>query len=375
MSPRRRIDLLFPTLPPALNGIGDYTARLAEALAADAEVGVLAAPGPADPIPGVELVPIPDLLRGGLAEAVRRRRPDWLVAQYNPFSYGRRGFAPRLPLALRACRRASPGTRLAVMFHEMHVPFAGPKQAVLWGWQRPQFAAAAALAEVAFFSIEAWTEGYRRRHPGRRAVHLPVGSNVPRADADRAAVRAESGVAEDEPALGLFGTAHVSRLLPLVDAALAAAGKERPGAALLYVGPHGAAVRAAVRGRVIDAGRLPAAEVSRRFAALDVALAPFRDGVSTRRTSLMTGLQHGVATVGTDGFLTDRVLSEADGRALALTPPAPAPFAAAVAGLLGDDARRAGIGAAGRALYESAFDWPVIARRLTAELAAAGGGG
>ncbi len=207
-------------------------------------------------------------------------------------------------------------------------------------------------------------------------MHLPVGSNLPRAPAaaaasDRAAVRAAAGLGPDDPALGLFGTAHGSRLLPLVDAAAAAARARHPAAALLYVGPHGAAVRAAVGGRVIDAGRLPPAEAARRFRAMDVALAPFVDGVSTRRSSLMSGLQHGVATVGTDAFLTDRVFRDADGIALLLSPPQPDPFAAAVAALLDDPARRERIGTAGRTLYDRAFAWQAIAARLRDELTAA----
>ncbi|QDT15490.1 glycosyltransferase family 4 protein [Alienimonas californiensis] len=379
-----RIDLFFPLLPPAPDGIGDYTAQLAAALSAVDEaagdggtIGVLTGSNPADPIPGVEIVPCENLLRGGLAAAVGRRRPDWLVVQYNPFSYGRRGFAPRLPLALRACRRASPGTRVAVMVHELFVPFADAKTAAMSLWQRPQFAAVTALADVTFFSIEAWTARFRRRHPRRRAVHLPVGSNLPQVAggaADQAvlreALRAGWNLGPNVPVLGLFGSAHASRLLPLVDAAAAAARERSPEAALLYVGPHGAAVRAALGGRVIDAGRLPAAEAARQFAAMDLALAPFVDGVSTRRGSMIAGLQQGVATVGTRAFLTDGLLRDADGTALRLTPPEPAPFAAAVGELLDDPARRAVIAAGGRALYDAQFAWPAIADRLRAALRA-----
>ena len=50
-----RIDLLFPVLPPTLDGIGDHTARLSSALAAHADVRVLAAQVDAERIPDVEV--------------------------------------------------------------------------------------------------------------------------------------------------------------------------------------------------------------------------------------------------------------------------------------------------------------------------------
>ena len=57
----------------------------------------------------------------------------------------------------------------------------------------------------------------------------------------------------------------------------------------------------------------PADEVSRRLSAADLNLSAFIDGVSTRRGSLMAALQHGVASVGTRGYLTDQMLLNEDG--------------------------------------------------------------
>ncbi|MEO0856485.1 MAG: hypothetical protein AAFY55_06475, partial [Bacteroidota bacterium] len=98
------VALLFPTLPPRLDGIGDYTARLAAELGEHIRATVLTAQTDAAPIPGATVdVAFSKTLRKGIlhvVEAVTRRfeadRPDWLVVQYNPFSYGAYGLNPWL---------------------------------------------------------------------------------------------------------------------------------------------------------------------------------------------------------------------------------------------------------------------------------------
>ena len=52
---RLSVAIVFPVLPPAIDGIGDHTARLAAALAPHADVRVITARAqpPPEPIPGV----------------------------------------------------------------------------------------------------------------------------------------------------------------------------------------------------------------------------------------------------------------------------------------------------------------------------------
>jgi glycosyltransferase involved in cell wall biosynthesis len=82
----------------------------------------------------------------------------------------------------------------------------------------------------------------------------------------------------------------------------------------------------------------------------------------------MAGLAHGVPVVGLHGASTDRVFVErAD--AVRLTPFGDtSQFARAVVDLCADDPARRALGLAGRRLYCQAFDWPVIARRISAAL-------
>src|SRR4029453_3959065 len=53
---------------------------------------------------------------------------DAVVVQYNPFMYGRWGFAPWLPLGLWRLRGRKAVGRIALMVHEPYVPM------VNWRW-------------------------------------------------------------------------------------------------------------------------------------------------------------------------------------------------------------------------------------------------
>jgi len=98
---------------------------------------------------------------------------------------------------------------------------------------------------------------------------------------------------------------------------------------------------------------------------MDLYLAPFVDGVSTRRGSFMTGLQHGIPTVSTIGPLTDPLLQDANDEAHCLAPvDSPGEFARTAHALWNAPQRRAQMGRAGRAFYNTHFAFDVVADRL-----------
>ena len=369
-----KIQIIAAALPPVLDGIGDYTACLATELAHSAAVTVLTGTPHPSPICGVRvetafLADDPASVRQ-IARFVEADRPDWVLLQYNPFCYGRWGLNLHLPETLRGLRRVSPGTRLAVMVHEPFVPTTTPQFAVMAVWQRWQLWRLGRSADVVFFSIETWQRRFRHWFPGRPVLHLPVGSNIPRVPISRAEARRRLGIPETTFVLGLFGSMHVSRLLNRVRAAalaVCAAGSE---CLVLYLGPSQQAVRDALGNLpMLAGGPFPAPEISCRFAAMDVHLTPFDDGISTRRGSVLCGLQHGIPTVGTLGANTDGLLRDADGRAFLLVPASSeADWTAAVLTLLHQPALRAELASGAEQLYQENFTWPRIAARLLAGL-------
>ena len=300
-----KIHLVSPALPPIFDGIGDYSAHIAKELVASAQVTILTTTAaPCDPIAGVRIVPSFDPRRPrsvrNIGKIISEDRPDWVVLQFNQFSYGRWGLNPWLPLVLRNAVRKNPGCRLAVMFHEDFVPPTTWKFAIMRQWQRWQFKALGRAAHLVFFSIDPWVRKYGSWFPGKPVLHLPVGSNIPKVQISRQEARDRLGIKPDKIVLGLFGLVNGGRNAQWLAAAVEAAKQSQRDVVLLYIGAHGQVVRSVASGiPIIADGPFPGDEVSRRLAAIDVFLSPLGDGVSTRRGSMMAGLQHGLPTVGT----------------------------------------------------------------------------
>jgi glycosyltransferase involved in cell wall biosynthesis len=361
-----RLSIIQPELPPVLNGIGDYTALIARELARSCEVTLLTdQAGSPHPIAGVRCQPAysvadPTSFRE-LPEHAAEEHPDAVLLQYNPFSYGRWGLNPFLPRAWRQIRRR--GIRTVLMVHEPFVPVLGPKWAVMTTWQRAQLWMLGRHADRVFFSTEPWADRFRRWFPRQQVEPMPVGSNIERVAIGRAEARWRLGIPEESLVLGQFGTAHNSRLPDLAARAVRAVADRKVLA--LAIGPGGKACAPLGDVPQIAAGPLPEDEVSRRMAAIDIYLAPFVDGISTRRTTVMTALQHGIALVGTDGSNTGERFRREHGRSLLLADVhAPDQFEAQVRTLAEDAPLRGRLGVAARALYDREFTWSRLAERL-----------
>jgi glycosyltransferase involved in cell wall biosynthesis len=369
-----KITIIAAALPPQLDGIGDYSALLAAELARTQDVTILTGAPTPDPIPGVRIETVfsvddPRSVQG-IAEFVKTNPPDWVLLQYNPFSYGRWGLNLHLPHIMAQIKRLYPQTRFALMVHEPFVPIITPQFAVMATWQRWQLWRLGQTADVVFFSIDPWAKRFQRWFPKKPVLHLPVGSNIPLVPISRQEARARLGIGEDTVVLGLFGTASSGRMLERTIESLAALRSASIPAQVLYVGPHQTAICAALGSEdVIAGGPYAAEEVSRRLSAMDIYLAAYVDGVSTRRGAFMAALQHGIATVGTRGPLTDALLDQEAGKAFLLAdvtdPPA---FSTAIASIAGSEETKQRLGQEALRLYEREFAWANTARKLCVSL-------
>jgi glycosyltransferase involved in cell wall biosynthesis len=246
------------------------------------------------------------------------------------------------------------------------VPVISWQFAIMTVWQRWQFWQLGRAADHIFFSIAPWVEKYQTWFPDTPVSHLPIGSNIPHSPCSRREARRRVGLPDDALVLGIFGTVSATRMLDAIEAAARAACQAHPNAHLLYVGPHGETVRSLLRGLPLhDAGALPADEVAVNLRAMDVHLAPFEDGVSSRRGSFMAGLANEVASVTTTGEATDSVLATAvDEAFLAAPSTAPTRYVDQVLRLCASSSLRRDIGDAGRRLYATHFGWDVVPKAL-----------
>jgi hypothetical protein len=325
-----------------IDAIDQYSRRLVAAMSAS----------------GTEAHYVPD---GPASALVTVGQPSWVLLQYNPFVFGRSGFAPGLLLEVDRLRRRSRAP-LALMVHEAWVDMSDPKSSLIGLWQRAQLQALLRLADAVMTSTEALA-----RAIGRGALHVPIAANILPVATSHLAATARLGL-DGKLAVALFGRGHPSRALDHAEAAIAALagahGADR--LTILNLGADASVVRVPPGVEVISPGRLSNDELSVRLWASDLVLLPFHDGVSTRRSTLMAAFAHGRPVLGLRGRNTDAVLAGARG-ALVLTPAGDrAAFSRAAVELTSDPQRMRSIGDAGHQLYETHFDWPHVARRVAA---------
>lgn len=282
-----------------------------------------------------------------------------VILQYNPFAYGRGGFAPSLLTHLRRRRGRS---TLCLMIHEPFTPIVGARSAVMGIWQRAQLRLLLEMADTVAIS----TEGFRRRLPAKhraRAAQLPVGSPLPDARDRRVAMRNALGAATDDLVVALYGSGHASRLIDRGVAAIAGISRAGWSPLVLNLGataPALAALPAAAR--LVQPGPLDASDLAAHLAAADLVLLPFVDGASTRRTTLIAALQQQTCVLSTHGALTNGEFRDARAPILVAARDSEAFVATAIA-LAGDRERRLTAAAQGRALFDARFSWPMLARR------------
>jgi glycosyltransferase involved in cell wall biosynthesis len=370
--------LLCAAYPPSIDGIGDYTHLLAGHLARRSEVAVYTgfqnsyAPAGRVSVRGIFNPSRPATIRN-LGRILEDGPPvDRLIVQYNPFGFGPRGFNPWLPMTLAQLRKR---LSVSVMFHETYVPCGTAAQCGMRLWQIPQFFFLSRIADSTYASCSRWLPAIRRAS-GRDAVHLPVASNVVRSKLSREEARGRLAIGGKTLVLGVFGSAHPSRLLDWIAMASARLKSRRTEVLLVYVGADGEKLRLAVGDgvRLLDCGLLPADAVGDHLMAADVLLAPFVDGLSTRRGSVAAAFQHGLPVLSTSSVWTDAMLLDQEERLIFLSPVDAGPMAycelaeRVSARLPAQDSQRMLLSC----FYEQHFGWEAVSRTLLGDTPASG---
>jgi len=258
-----------------------------------------------------------------------------------------------------------------VMFHETCVPLWPWKFTAMFLWQYPQLFALCFVASRVFVSTERWIRQLQGCNPRIDCHHLPVGSNLPLCALTKEEARARLDLPTDAILLGVFGSAHGSKMLDWVGSAARAVYQRFPRTSILYIGQDGQPVRKACAGApFLDKGILPAAEAALGVRAMDLLLAPFTDGISTRRTSAMSALQHGVPLCSTVSKWSDPVFRDRRCPGLSLCNPSGVErYVSCVLAVADEVLGNADLGNHLKDLYDASFSWPVISNRMLAQLA------
>jgi glycosyltransferase involved in cell wall biosynthesis len=231
-------------------------------------------------------------------------------------------------------------------------------------------------ARQVWVAIPAWADVLRPWALGRDLPFgwLPVPSTLPVATNVEAAtrIRAERLNGPDGALIGHFGTYQPAirralfELVPQLLSSDAHIHVELLGRGSDAVAAQLRAVVGEKAGYISAGGDLDAISISHRLQACDLLIQPYPDGASSRRTTLMAALAHGVPVATTSGRLSEPLWKESN--AVVLAPAGDAAALARVAiDLVRNPQRRREMALAARALYEERFSLSHVIRALRTE--------
>lgn len=361
--------LITCEFPPMTGGVSDHSRLLADVAAARGLDVHVWAPAGAAPRPGLQVHDVLGDFRGDdLARADRLlsadQAPRRLVVQWVPHGYRRRGLNVRFSRWI--ARRARAGDEIDVIVHEPFVDFFGrswmqPVRAVV---QRYMARLVLRSARRVWVSIPGWNS--RLETPWLQLSEvprvLPVPGTIPVHDEPEAAAAIRRRLLGDrgQRIVGYFGAGGVYAERALA-AAVAALRRIRPDVVVVCFGRGSDRVAARLTaadrdldGTVSGTGELQTRELSHYLLACDLVLQPYEDGVSGRRTTTTSALEHGVPVATTLGALSEPFWRDTDA-VEAVPASAPASLAGAVERLL-EPSRNAEAREGARRLYQERFN-------------------
>lgn len=308
----RRWHLLTGEYAPDPGGIARFTTTLAGVLSTAGQDVHVWAPTGSDTRTGIVL----HRLQGGFDPAGRRELEraigpeDIVLLQYAPNALGARGANLAFCVWLaRLGRRRD----VHVVFHEPFLYFARQSMArnALALIQRGMAAVLLTTSRTVYLSSESWRRLLRPYAFGRaidwHTLPISIG-DVPRPGArEVTAMRARLGEEPGRPIVGHFGT-YAREVAPFLAAAIGALLQEIGHVQVVCIGRGSrnfVASRFPDDPRVQGTGEIPEAEIAPHLSACDLLIAPFGEGVTTRRTSLIAALALGRPVVTTDGRHTE----------------------------------------------------------------------
>jgi glycosyltransferase involved in cell wall biosynthesis len=366
---RMRVTVLSPSFPPMPGGLADYTGAWCEAVALDPEISVWlvtsSAGRPSNALSGITTVD--DWSWAGrqrLRDAILQSDPDVIVVQYVPHAYTARGGG--LPFAFllrRILRRID--IPIVINAHELYGRFDFNLTRLPWlVAQRCGVSLLISLSTRFIVTVGSRHSSLTRWFPRQRdkICYIPIGPTIQPLEPDPY-WRKRNGVPLHSVLLLTFGLGHPSQKTAVLHELLDHCVQEQLN------------VRLVVFGQVqfdhplsVPLGYLSADEAALALAAADLCVFDLAEGVSSRRSALISSLASGVAVLGTHGPETD--LACFPSGAIRLTPAGDSgKFVRAAVELIRDPDARNALAAGATALTNQRFSWEVIARQWTVEIA------
>ena len=364
--------LITSEYPPQIGGVSDYTYMVASGLAAAGDsVQVWCMPSAGDTPASAGVTVHREMGRFTPSDLRRAGRlldqfpaPRRLLVQWVPHGYGHRSM--NIWFCLWLWKRAKlDHDRVELMVHDPFLPFreGSWKQDAAAVVHRVMTIILLNAVKRVWTSIPAWESRLRPYALGREIKFgwLPIPGTIPVDDDASAASAIRARYAPGGRSLIAHFGPYIRQVMDPIVSLLPALLREHD-ASILLLGRGSEVLRdelirnnSDLTERVHATGSIASAALSRHLSACDVMIQPYPDGVSTRRTSTMAGLSHGLPIITTTGDLTESLWAESN--AVALVPARDMAALMRVTGqLLRDERERKRLSAAARKLYQERFD-------------------
>jgi glycosyltransferase involved in cell wall biosynthesis len=288
-----------------------------------------------------------------------------LLLQWVPHAYGYR--AMNLFICLWLWGRAKiHRDRVEIMVHEPYLAFGQKrlKQKTQALVQRLMTIILVNAASHIWVSIPAWETCWRKYTLGRRVpfTWLPVPSNVPISSNENftESVRRHY-VSHDGVLVGHFGT-YYPQITEVLESVIPQLLINNSKATMLLLGRGSEEFRnhlclnnPQLTKQIHATGELKPQDISGHLKACDVMLQPYHEGITTRRSSIMASLAHGLPIVTTVGHLTESLWDES-GAVVLCRVGDDLSLVEATQQLLNDATERERLGSAAESVYRARFD-------------------
>jgi glycosyltransferase involved in cell wall biosynthesis len=321
--------------PPQIGGVSDYTYLVGSGLAAKGHTVHVWCPSAESSIADMQGVKVHrELGRFSISDLRHVSRllnefpaPRHLFVQWVPHGYGYRSL--NLAFCLWLWKRAKfDHDRVDLLVHEPYLEFfeGSWKQNIAACVHRLMIMVLLNAASHAWISIPAWESRLRRYAFGRRLGFdwLPIPSTIPVIQDRNAISEIRKRFAPNGQLLLAHFGPYIRQNTELMCHLLPALLKEHSNLSVLLLGRGGESLRNEMEqqhnnliGRLHSTGTLNTASLSAYLSASDLIIQPYPDGISSRRTSAMACLSHGLPMITTTGKLTEPLWAKSGAVALA----------------------------------------------------------
>ncbi|MCB9316623.1 MAG: glycosyltransferase family 4 protein [Lewinellaceae bacterium] len=360
--------LLCNRFPPVVDGVGDYTANLAQALQGKGvQVHIICRAQNSIDVP--ERISVHPIItswnrksRKKILDLSAEINPDWIGIQYVPTGFQRHGLPWDLSGLVRALKKS--GHRIFTMFHEVRVRKHGIRSCLIGSAQHWIAQALCRYSDKTLTSIELYArllDSYREQ-----TNVIPIGSNILPVPEEQTGKRSfpKQELVGCGPILCTFGDRDIRSLLQAVQQLL----PDFPDLRLIVCGKNRTPVDRRQFPFAMPTGYLEPSEIEACLQASDLFILPDpvsangHGGSSNKSGSLAAACAAGLPIIGTQGNLNNALLEHGKNIYLVGRPNADA-LKKAIKTLLDQPELRKTLGASSRRLYRKHLAWNVLAER------------